>query len=104
MHRAIISACAFLAYLRMNAAMNVSLISQDTELGRLCRETLSDLFGKDLNFSVSPAGVDIANADVCIWDYEPGLVVSDVTTWSPKQTHLFVVHLRHINALCEQLP
>jgi signal transduction histidine kinase len=86
----------------MNAGVNVSLISQDTELRRLCRETLSDLFGKDLNFSVSDA--DIGKADVCIWDYEPGLLVSNIKTWSLTQRHLFVVNTAHINALCEHLP
>src|SRR5713226_6350072 len=88
----------------MNALMNVSLISHNDSLVRLCRETLSELFGKDLNFSVSEVGEDVGHADVYIWDFEPGLRVPDVAMGPQKQKHLFVVHPGQLNALSEQLP
>jgi signal transduction histidine kinase len=88
----------------MNALMNVSLISHNDSLVRLCRETLSELFGKDLNFSVSEVGQDVGHADVYIWDFEPGLRVPDVAIGPQKQKHLFVVHPGQLNALSEQLP
>ena len=58
--------------------MNIKLISKDHELSSLCREVLAELPGH--SSSLSTVGVEDAEgeSDLCIWDFEPNLPISDL--------------------------
>jgi signal transduction histidine kinase len=63
---------------------------------------LSDFVVTDLKLSITQTPDEASEADVVIWDYEPGLHFS--TIWPRNQRHLFVVDRDHINALFQELP
>ncbi len=75
--------------------MNIKLISKDNELASLCREVLAELPGH--SSSLTAVGVEDAGgeSDLCIWDFEPNLSISDLDPQCTK--HLFLVHRKDLS-------
>ena len=56
--------------------MNVELISEDRDLLKLCREVLADISDEIWHVSQVVENSVGQNADLWLWDYCPGLVLS----------------------------
>jgi signal transduction histidine kinase len=56
---------------KIAGSMDIVLISEDRELGRICREILNEILKEP--WTLSHAGADdvIPHADLCLWDYSP---------------------------------
>jgi len=70
--------------------MNLELISEDRDLYKLCREVVAEIPGQ--SWSVLPVTPDTLGqeADLWLWDYSPGLSISESVAVCPSR-HLFFV-------------
>ena len=60
--------------LHLKAAMNVTLISRDKELYRLCRDILADVTKQNWDLSVVEPEDAPHNADLYLWDLQPSTI------------------------------
>jgi signal transduction histidine kinase len=81
--------------------MDVCLISQSTELYKLCAEILEELFAPNLNFHVDADGR--SRADVYIWDFHPNTAFPDDLDWLQKQKHFFLLQRRQLAAFRQKV-
>src|SRR5262249_25454125 len=68
--------------------MDVCLISQSTELHKLCSEVLEELFGQNVNLHAG--GEPRPRADIHIWDFHPNMVFPGDLDWQ-DQKHFFLL-------------
>jgi len=69
--------------------MNVTLISRDKDLYRLCRDILADVTKQNWNLSVSEPEEAPLNADLYLWDLQPSTIPAGFL--SSSATHLCLV-------------
>src|SRR5689334_7791232 len=82
--------------------MDVCLISQSTDLQKLCSDVLEDLFGNNINLH---AGTGYrASSDIYIWDFHPNMVFPDDLDWRQKQKHFFLLQRRQMAAFRQKAP
>ncbi|MBZ5653118.1 MAG: HAMP domain-containing histidine kinase [Acidobacteriia bacterium] len=82
--------------------IDVCLVSQSTELHKLCSEVLEELFGQNVGFH---AGTDHrSKSDVYIWDFQPNMVFPDDLDWRQKQKHFFLLQRRQMPAFRQKAP
>ena len=70
--------------------MHVHLVSEDRELYKLCRESLTEISGHDWDITAIASPEDDDTSDLWLWDYHPAMVVPEYTTHNPSK-HLFLV-------------
>jgi len=82
--------------------IDVCLVSQSTELHKLCSEVLEELFGQDIGFH---GGSDHrSKSDVYIWDFQPNMVFPNDLDWRQKQKHFFLLQRRQVPAFRQKAP
>src|SRR5215467_3000017 len=82
--------------------MNVCLVSQSSELHKLCSEVLEELFGGDLSLHAG-AGYQ-PRSDIYIWDFQPNIVFPNDLDWRQKQKHFFLLQRRQMTAFRQKAP
>lgn len=82
--------------------MDVKLISQDRELHKICREVVVGLSHESCSFTAATSGGDDQEADIWIWDFEPGAPVIHDLDGNPSK-HLFLVHRNDLPSFREQV-
>jgi signal transduction histidine kinase len=82
--------------------MDVCLVSQSTELYKLCSEVLEELFGDNISFHAD-AGCR-SRSDIYIWDFHPNMVFPDDLDWRQKQKHFFLLQRRQLAAFRQKAP
>jgi signal transduction histidine kinase len=82
--------------------MDVCLVSQTTELYKVCSEVLEELFGDKINFHADPSGQ--SRSDIYIWDFHPNMVFPDHLDWRQKQKHFFLLQRRQLAAFRQKAP
>jgi len=81
--------------------MDVCLISQSSELHKLCSEVLEELFGQHISFH---ADADHSRSDIYIWDFHPNMVFPNNLDWRQKQKHFFLLQRRQMAAFRQKAP
>jgi signal transduction histidine kinase len=73
--------------------MDIKLVSKDSELYRLCREVIAEIAEAGHAWTISTISTKEfrAEADLYIWDYEPGVGIPAHVNWRPSK-HLFLVN------------
>ncbi len=71
--------------------MDVKLISTDTDLYKLCRETLGEMPGHDWAITAVETVESDLTGDLYLWDFHPELLLPAHIFTSPSR-HLFLVH------------
>ena len=66
--------------------MNVTIISRDNELYRLCRDILADVTKQNWDLSVAEPEEAPRNADLYLWDIQPSTIPAGFRAGSA--THL----------------
>ena len=84
--------------------MNITIVSKDAQLYRLCRELLADCLGIRCQLSVCASNGSPHDADLTIWDFYPELSLPEGISEEPEQRHLFLVHRKHLQSFRERLP
>jgi len=69
----------------------VSLVSEDPELLRLCRETLGEISGCSWSLNAGKSDSVEPDSDIIVWDYRRGMSLP-VAIDSHLSKHLFLVH------------
>jgi signal transduction histidine kinase len=82
--------------------MDVCLISQSTELYKLCSEVLEELYGGNIRFHADTCCQ--SRSDIYIWDFHPNLVFPDDLDWRQKQKHFFLLQRRQLAAFRQKAP
>ncbi len=83
--------------------MKIRLISGDTELQRLCREALAGVCGS-CEFAAAPPNGEPPAADLCIWDFDPEMVVPQELDFDQEPKNIFLVHRKQLGALRDRFP
>jgi signal transduction histidine kinase len=83
--------------------VNVVLISNDTELYKLCRETLAELAGSDCKLVTATTPTFTHKADLYIWDIEPQSESPQGADFHAAK-HLFLVHRNDLARFQPDLP
>lgn len=78
--------------------MEVVLVSKDTNLQKTCRELLAEILGKDWSFTVSDGDPPGPSADLCIWDFHPGMALPQNPEW---QKHIILLQREHLPCMQE---
>jgi signal transduction histidine kinase len=81
--------------------MDFLLVTSDTNLSRLCRETLTAVGGRNWTLSTCNSLDSVSTADLYLWDVEPHLLPRPVINRTAK--HLFLVHPRDVAAFRENV-
>ena len=68
--------------------MDVCLISQSSELYKLCADVLEELFGSRMNLHVD-AQAHWTGSDIYIWDFQPNMVFPERSGLAAKTETLF---------------
>lgn len=84
--------------------MNITIVSKDTQLYRLCRELLADCLGTSCQLSVSAPNGSPPGADLMIWDFSPGMALPEGISEDAERRHLFLVHRKHLHDFRQQVP
>ena len=84
--------------------MNITIVSKDAQLYRLCRELLADCLGIRCQLSVCASNGAPPPADLTIWDFCPELSLPEGIPEEPEHRHLFLVHRKHLQSFRERLP
>src|SRR5262249_40556615 len=71
--------------------MNIKLISNDSELCRLCRDALAQLAGPSSSLVAVGAEEAVGEADLYIWDFQRSLLMPERLDQT-RAKHLFIVH------------
>ncbi len=77
--------------------MDIKLVSQDTELHDLCRETLADIPRHLWNLSTTTREEVNGGSDLYIWDFCPESSLPTHIEWTPSK-NLFLVHRKDLAA------
>ena len=77
------------------AEIAVSLVSEDRELLRLCREILGEISGNPSSLNATKSDSVELGSDIILWDYQPGMFLP-VQINSHTSKHLFLVHRKDI--------
>ncbi len=84
--------------------MNITIVSKDAQLYRLCRELLADCLGIRCQLSVCASNGAPPAADLTIWDFYPELSLPEEISEEAEHRHLFLVHRKHLQSFRERLP
>jgi signal transduction histidine kinase len=79
--------------------MDFLLVTDDTNLARLCRELLMAVGGRNWTLSTCHSGDSVPPADLYLWDVETNRLPASVA--NPAAKHLFLVHPRDVAAFRE---
>lgn len=78
--------------------MKLKVVSEDSALLATCREVLSDF--EDSGWELVPGNRnEIASADFCIWDFQPGMQLPEHADWEAR--HVFLVNRADLQAFGE---
>src|ERR1044071_6795899 len=87
---------------REKLSMDLKLLSEDRELHKLCRETLSDIPGQSWRITVvSPENAG-GDADLWLWDYRPQVPLPPDIARSASR-FLFLVHRKDLPGFHERI-
>jgi signal transduction histidine kinase len=75
--------------------MAVSLVSEDRELLRLCREVAGEIVGHSWSLNVMKSDAVELGADIILWDYQPGMFLPVQINSHPSK-HVFLVHRKDV--------
>jgi signal transduction histidine kinase len=73
----------------------VSLVSEDWELLRLCREILGEVSRSPWSLNATKSDSVELGSDIILWDYQPGMFLPVQINSHPSK-HLFLVHRKDI--------
>ena len=76
--------------------MEIKLISEDAELLKACREILAEIAASSWTLTVVSAQDGGCKADLCIWDYQPNVLIPEQIIRSAEK-HLFLVHREDVS-------
>jgi signal transduction histidine kinase len=84
--------------------LRVAVFSEDSEIQRLCRETLDQFADLDWAFTTPDETGEGLAPDVCIWDVHPGVTLPANLTLDNRFKNLFIVSREHIGDVAANLP
>jgi signal transduction histidine kinase len=82
--------------------MDIVLISEDSELYRICVEILAEILAQPWTLSAASPGDSIGQADLCIWDYQADVPFSSYGCGAACK-HLYLVSRKDLPRLREQM-
>src|SRR5262245_33008083 len=82
--------------------MNVTLVSEDRDLYKLCREVLMDIPGHQWNITAVVPGTSVDGSDLCVWDYHPNTGLPECIGESASK-HLFLVNRKDLVGFRDQI-
>lgn len=79
-------------------ALEISFVSSDEQLQRVCREILGEILGSGWIFTPFPNGKVPVTFDLCIWDYTPDMELPDLEPCEWRR-HVVLVQRKHVPLL-----
>ncbi len=80
--------------------MDVTLVSEDRDLYKLCREILAEIPGQQWTISAVAAQEAGTGSNLYLWDFQPQMALPVQTALRPSK-HLFLVHRKDLAAFRE---
>lgn len=81
--------------------MEVVLVSRDADLQKVCREVLGEVLGTGWGFNVRDSGFPSTEADLHIWDIDPGTDLLKTLDSAEWQKHLILLKREHLALMQE---
>ena len=85
-------------------AMVVGLVRSRPELVGVCRDALSELPGAEWTLLEETSHAGVSEADLVVWDLQPGSPMPELEDLPPTCQNVFVVHESCLEGLCRLLP
>ncbi len=82
----------------------VAMIGSRAELREALREALRTLPSADWKLIERPSLAELWDADVIVWDLQPGSPAPELEGMPPDCEHAFVVHESRLGEVCRRLP
>jgi signal transduction histidine kinase len=84
--------------------MKIKIISEDSELQRMCRDILLQLRLHDLEIIAERWSPSELPCDICVWDCSSTDGLPDFPISDYRKSHLFLVERRQLRSLLDKLP
>jgi len=84
--------------------MVVGLVRCRPELTGMCRDALSELSGAEWTLLERTSDAGVLEADLVVWDLQPGSPMPELEELPPTRQNVFVVHEDCLEELCRLLP
>jgi signal transduction histidine kinase len=84
--------------------VKIKIISEDSELQRMCRDILLQLRVHDLEIIAEGRSPSELPCDICVWDCSSTGGLPDFPISDYRKSHLFLVERRQIRSILDKLP